>query len=261
MNSFSPQHVVCVVRFWGRGSVGPLGLGLGAAESWMCEVLCGTVHQSCRAAPCFLRHRVWVWHSQPLQLPAGHILQSKWLFTEHNIRILHCNASSFEIWQRILSYFSVFLKQRHVCLGLYKYDKSYLQILDATLYYSNTLDTFSSHLFLYISWKSCIKQQQQLIPSLWPTPVTWRWGTTLRSTNGWREWQRRLFRTKRQRMRNIGWGRRDVVFKTADSKYNSGWQQVGNGHIETSVPRNHIMQCQQNVPSNIPEFQSNTKGW
>lgn len=29
-------------------------------------------------------------------------------------------------------------------------------------------------LFLHISWKSCRRRRQQLIPTLWPTPVTWR---------------------------------------------------------------------------------------
>jgi len=61
-------------------------------------------------------------------------------------------------------------------------------------------------LSLNISWKSCRRRHQRLIPTLWPTPVTWRWETTLRSTGGWKAWLRRLSMTERLRMRNTGWG-------------------------------------------------------
>lgn len=52
-------------------------------------------------------------------------------------------------------------------------------------------------LSLLISWKRCRKRRRQLIRTLLPTPVTWKWGITLRSIDGWREWLRRPSTTGR----------------------------------------------------------------
>lgn len=63
----------------------------------------------------------------------------------------------------------------------------------------------STILFLLISWKSSKRQRQPLTRSSLQTPVTWRWGIILRSTDGWREWLKRISRTARLAMRNTGW--------------------------------------------------------
>lgn len=52
-----------VVRLWKGGFVGRLGLGLGAEESRMLEVLYWTVGHSCGTASCFCWH--WIWIQQP----------------------------------------------------------------------------------------------------------------------------------------------------------------------------------------------------
>lgn len=71
------DNAFCLLRLWEWESVGPLGLGLGAAEGWMFAVLYWTFGDTCSTAPRFFWHWVWIWQSQPLQLSAGHILQGK----------------------------------------------------------------------------------------------------------------------------------------------------------------------------------------
>lgn len=78
-DKFSKQMILVFscIRLWKGETVGPLGLGLGTAESRMFEVLYRALSHTCRTTSHFYRHGVWIWQSQALQLSTGHILQGK----------------------------------------------------------------------------------------------------------------------------------------------------------------------------------------
>lgn len=108
-------------------------------------------------------------------------------------------------------------------------------------------------------WKSYRRQRLRLTPSLWPIPVTWRWGTTLRSTDGWREWQRSPSMTERLRRRNTGWGKEGSVCFQQEELRGTKDLTAAQGTFTTSIHRCDQMWCQQTAQDTLMFTRSTPK--